>query len=193
MRIVGGTLRGRTFEAPEGRGTRPTTDRMREGIASMICSACELDLSDRPVLDAFAGSGGMGLELLSRGAPHCTFVEKNARAARVVRRNCQDLLPSDNRWSVVVGDMARLATRSRMPGAPFGIVFLDPPYAMLAEDVSSVVASLASAGHLAPGCLVVYERARTAPGLSAEVVVPLRSRSHGETSIDLARMDVEHD
>ncbi|MDO4798136.1 MAG: 16S rRNA (guanine(966)-N(2))-methyltransferase RsmD [Coriobacteriales bacterium] len=191
MRIVGGTLRGRAFEAPEGRDTRPTTDRMRESIASMVLSACDLDLSNCSVLDAFAGSGAMGLELCSRGAERCTFVERNGRAARVVRRNCQTLL-TQGTWDVLTGDMVRLATKPRLPGSPFDLVFLDPPYAMSARDVSAIVANLAVGGHLARGCLFVYERAAKAPGLLVEGAYALRSRSHGGTCIDLMRMDSQN-
>ena len=92
MRIVGGKWRGRQIEAPEGRGTtRPTTDRTREAIASMILSARGLDLTGDSVLDAFAGSGAMGLELLSRGASHATFVDRDRRAAARVRRSAEAL------------------------------------------------------------------------------------------------------
>lgn len=191
MRIVGGILRGRSFDAPEGRDTRPTTDRMRESIASMVLSARGLDLDGCSVLDAFAGSGGMGLELLSRGADHCTFVERNRRAARVVQRNCSSLLDDKGCWKVLVGDVARFAEAPHMEGAPFDIVYLDPPYAKPAEDVSSVVAGLQANGNLAPGCLVVYERSTDAPGLEVEGAFALRSRRHGGTSVDMLRMGVE--
>ena len=81
MRIVGGIWRGRALAAPEGRDvTRPTTDRTREQMASMVLSAFDLDLSDVRILDAFAGSGAIGLELLSRGAAHCTFVDADRKA-----------------------------------------------------------------------------------------------------------------
>ena len=94
MRIVGGKWRGRQIEAPEGRGvTRPTTDRMRESMASMILSARGLDLSGESVLDAFAGSGAMGLELLSRGAAHATFVDRDRGAVARLRRSAQAQSP----------------------------------------------------------------------------------------------------
>ena len=102
MRIVGGEWRGRPLEAPEGRGTRPTTDRMRETIASMVLSAFDLDLDGVSVLDAFAGSGAMGLEFLSRGARRCTFVDSDRKAAGVVRRNVA-ALGAQRSCSVVTG------------------------------------------------------------------------------------------
>lgn len=185
MRIVGGEWRGRQLEAPDGRSvTRPTTDRMRESIASMILSARGLDLAGAHVLDAFAGSGAMGLELLSRGAATCTFVDADRGAAARVRRNCKALGALD-RTQVVRGDALRLAT-SGLPGAPFHVVFLDPPYAMGADVVSSVVAGLAASGQLAPGCVVCYERAAEAPGLTVAGLAPARTKKHGITCVDLA-------
>jgi 16S rRNA (guanine966-N2)-methyltransferase len=191
MRIVGGIWRGRSLEAPAGRGTtRPTTDRNREAVASMLLAACGLDLSGVRVLDAFAGSGAMGLELLSRGAAHATFVEADAKVASLVRRNvaaCGAQRSSD----VVRGDVLRLAEAGRLPGGPFGIVFLDPPYAMDAGEVSGLVRSLAASGLLAQPALVCYERSSDAAGLDLEGDADacrariVRTKRHGATSVDL--------
>jgi 16S rRNA (guanine966-N2)-methyltransferase len=191
MRIVGGIWRGHALEAPEGRDTtRPTTDRNREAVASMLLSACGLDLTGVRVLDAFAGSGAMGLELLSRGAAHATFVEADARVAALVRRNvaaCGAQCASD----VVRGDVVRLAAGGRLPGGPFGIVFLDPPYAMGADTVSGLVRSLAASGLLASPALVCYERSSDAAGLDLDQDAVagrariIRTKRHGATSVDL--------
>lgn len=184
MRIVGGEWRGRQLEAPDGRGvTRPTTDRMRESMASMILSARGLDLGGAHVLDAFAGSGAMGLELLSRGAASCTFVDADRGAAARVRRNCK-ALGAGPRGVVVRGDALRLATAG-LPGAPFDVVFLDPPYAMGADVVSSVVSGLAASGQLSAGCVVCYERAAEAPGLEVAGLEARKTKRHGITSVDL--------
>ncbi|MBR3325762.1 MAG: 16S rRNA (guanine(966)-N(2))-methyltransferase RsmD [Atopobiaceae bacterium] len=188
MRIVGGMWRGRSFEAPEGRGTRPTTDRMRESIASMVLSACDLSIEDRSVLDLFAGSGGMGLELLSRGARSCTFVEHNRRAANLIRSNCKALGAPRESWHIVTADARAFVTLPQPAGAPFGIVFLDPPYAMEATMISELVQALCDGGHLTPGCVVVYEHADNAPGLEVRGASLLRSRKHGSTSVDLMRI-----
>lgn len=189
MRIVGGMWRGRAFDAPEGRGTRPTTDRMRESIASMVLSAQDLDLSGCAVLDAFAGSGGVGLELLSRGARSCTFCEQDRRAAAVLRSNCKSLAGNDADWNVVSGDVRKRASSGGIVGGPFSIVFLDPPYAMPASEVSAFVESLYVGGALSDDCLVVYERASEKPTLEVRGALPLRSRAHGGTCIDLFRME----
>lgn len=185
MRIVGGKWGGRAIEAPEGRGvTRPTTDRMRESMASMILSAAGLDLSGKSVLDAFAGSGAMGLELVSRGAASATFVDKDRGAAARIKRTSRTLGAAPSEVAVVTGDVFQLAS-SRLAHAPFGIVFLDPPYAFEAERVSSLVDSLASSGQLAPGAVVVYEHSAAAPGLACEGLVAKKTKKHGITAVDL--------
>lgn len=191
MRIVGGKWRGRRIEAPEGRAvTRPTTDRMRESMASQILSACGLDLTGRSVLDAFAGSGAMGLELVSRGAARATFVDRDRRAVARLRRTAASLGAADGEVAALAGDVFSLAPRG-LPGAPFDVVFLDPPYALSAERVSSLVDVLARGGQLAPGAVVVYEHAADAPGLDCDALGPARSRTHGITAVDLmvARME----
>jgi 16S rRNA (guanine966-N2)-methyltransferase len=198
MRIVGGRWRGRPLAAPSGRDvTRPTTDRNREAIASMLLSAAGLDLSGVRVLDAFAGSGAMGLELLSRGAEHATFVERDGRTARVLASNV-DACDARALCRVVRGDALALAREGRLGGGPFGIVFLDPPYAMPSADVRDLVEALAGNGALAGGALVAYERASDAPGLGLEDAScamrarMLKHKSYGITSVDLYRMG-EHD
>jgi len=189
MRIVGGEWRGRPLEAPEGRGTRPTTDRMRETIASMVLSAFDLDLDGVSVLDAFAGSGAMGLELLSRGARRCTFVDSDRKAAGVVRRNVA-ALGAQRSCSVVTGDAFQLAGRTgSIPGAPFDLVVLDPPYATPARDVAALVDSLAEAGALRAGAVVLYERASSSPALEATHATLVRERTHGTTTVDLYRTE----
>lgn len=183
MRIVGGRWGGRRIEAPAGRGTRPTTERAREAVASMILSAAELDLAGVSVLDAFAGSGAMGLELLSRGAESCVFVERDRRAAALVRKNVAALGAGD-RTRVLAGDAFALAERGSL-GGPFAVVYLDPPYATSAEAVSRLVASLAAHGALAPGAVVAYERAAGSPGLSVPGLSVPRTRSLGAGAVDL--------
>lgn len=185
MRIVGGRWRGRAIGAPEGRGTtRPTTDRARESMASMILSAAGLDLSGLSVLDAFAGSGAMGLELLSRGAERATFVERDRRVAGMVRRTAEGLGAGRDEARVVCGDVFSLADRG-LPGAPFDVVFLDPPYALGAGRVGALVEGLAASGQLSPGAIVVYEHAASAPGLACACLEPRKTKTHGVTTVDL--------
>lgn len=187
MRIVGGIWRNRTFEAPKGRDTRPTTDRMREAIASMILSAQGLDISDCAVLDAFAGSGGMGLELLSRGAKSCTFCERDRKTSVLVRNNCERLGAQRHTWKVLCGDTLRLASRA-LWGSPFSVLLLDPPYAMPASEVARLINQLRDGAQLDDGCLVVYERSRQGDELLLEEFTPIKSRAMASSCIDLLRM-----
>lgn len=191
MRIVGGKWRGRAIESPEGRGTtRPTTDRTREAIASMVLSACALDLSRRSVLDAFAGSGAMALELVSRGAVRATCVDADRRACQRIARTARALGAAPDEVRAVAGDVFRLAERGLL-GAPFGIVFLDPPYAVAAERVSALVDQLAETGQLAPGAVIVYEHAAKEAGLSCTRVAVERARTRGISTVELAVWEPE--
>ncbi len=185
MRIVGGKWRGRSIEAPDGRGTtRPTTDRTREQIASMVLSARGLDLTGASVLDAFAGSGAMGLELLSRGAARATFVDQDRPTAARVRRSAAALGATPDEVRVVSGDVFALSRRG-LPGAPFDVVFLDPPYAVEAERVSGLVDALAERGQLREGAVVVYERSAKATGLTCACLELAKSKTHGISAVDL--------
>ena len=194
MRIVGGAWKGRPIEAPEGRDvTRPTTDRVREAVSSMLLSARALSLDGARVLDAFAGSGALGLELLSRGAAWCTFVDVDRGAQARVRRNAGALGAAAGSYVAVRGDVERLAATGRVPGAPFDVVLLDPPYAMEAARVSRLVEALASSGALAPGALVLYERGSSAPSIGPAGSCPLKQKRYGITAVDLLRMDTAND
>ena len=188
MRIVGGIWRGRPLNAPEGRGTRPTTDRTRESIASMILSAFDLDLSEVDVLDAFAGSGAIGFELLSRGARSCTFVERDRRASAIVRDNAKSLGASPTQARVQVGDVCSLANRGAVQGGPFSLVALDPPYAMSARDVSKLVSDLRDNGQLTADAHILYEHASGADELEVAETHVVKSKSRGTTAVTLLQM-----
>lgn len=187
MRIVGGKWKGLAIEAPEGRGTtRPTTDRNRERFASMILSARGLDLTGVSVLDAFAGSGAMGFELVSRGAARATFIDLDRRAVARIGRTARNSLRAEAReWRAVAGDAICLAEQGRIPGGPFGVVFLDPPYAVEASRVAALVDALASRGELEPEAVVVYEHASDAAGISGESLACVKSKTQGVTTVDL--------
>lgn len=186
IRIVGGQWRGRALEAPEGRGTRPTTERSREAFSSMVLSAFDLDLSEVQVLDAFAGSGALGLELLSRGARGCTFVERDRRAAGAIRRNLAALGLGRDEARLVVADVLRAGTSGRpLPGGPFSLVVLDPPYALEATDVAALVSGLAASGQLADNARVLYEHDAKRPGLVLPGFRTVKERARGITAVDL--------
>ena len=187
MRIVGGKWRGLAVEAPEGRGTtRPTTDRNRERMASMILSAAGLDLGGISVLDAFAGSGAMGFELVSRGAESATMIDLDRRAVARIRRRGERCLRSDPYvWREVGGVGFGLGELGRIPGGPFGVVFLDPPYAVEAARVRALVDALVANGQALPGAIVVYEHASKAPGIAGGALELAKSKTQGVTCVDL--------
>ena len=123
MRVVAGTAGGRALVAPEGTNTRPTSDRVRESIFNMLFSLGATE--DARVLDLYAGSGALGIEALSRGASHCTFVEQDRHAVEVIRENLETLRFND-RATVVQADALVWVERQE---APFDLVLADPPYA----------------------------------------------------------------
>lgn len=149
MRIIAGQWRGRTIEAPPGQSTRPTADRVRETLFSMLASRLD-SFEDLRVADLFAGSGALGLEALSRGAASATFVESDRNATALIRRNADKLGASVN----VLGGSALALP----PAQPFDLIFADPPYA--AGSGSAAVQAVATAGWLAPGGWMSVETSR---------------------------------
>lgn len=189
MRIVGGDWRGRALRAPEGRDTRPTTDRVRESIASIVCAAAG-GLEGLSVLDAFAGSGALGLEMLSRGAAHATLVEQDPKALACVRGNIGALGVPRERALVLRADAFSLGRRGRVAGAPFDLVLLDPPYATDAADVAGLVEALDTAGALGPAAIVMYERASDRPPITPAGFAADSEHRYGSTCVDvLVRAD----
>ena len=122
MRVISGTARGRKLQAPSGRGTRPITDRAKEGIFNMLMSHGEV--ADATVLDLYAGSGSFGLECVSRGAEHVTFVEVNRDAAATIQRNLDQFGFADR------ASIATIPVANAIASATWvDLAFCDPPYA----------------------------------------------------------------
>jgi 16S rRNA (guanine966-N2)-methyltransferase len=151
MRIIAGEWRGRAIEAPPGHGTRPTADRVRESLFSMLASRLG-SFEDLRVADLFAGSGALGLEALSRGAAAATFVEAERDAVAAIRRNA-DKLGASERVRIVIGSALALP-RSE----PFELIFADPPYE--AGSGTAVVRSIIDADWLASGGWLSVETER---------------------------------
>jgi 16S rRNA (guanine966-N2)-methyltransferase len=188
MRIVGGELGGRPLKAPSGGGTRPTTDRVREAIASVL-QARDL-IEDAHVLDLFCGSGALGFEALSRGAAQLLSVDGDGRALRCVQDNARSLglLSRASRLKVdLLRDPARAAERiAGHQAAPFTLVFADPPYAQ-GGAVPRVLESLAAARALSEAAAVVVEHARdAAPEAPADFEV-LGDYRYGDSGVRLLR------
>ncbi|MFI2101839.1 16S rRNA (guanine(966)-N(2))-methyltransferase RsmD [Isoptericola sp. NPDC019693] len=185
-RIVAGRFGGRSLQVPP-KGTRPTSDRVREAIFSRLD---HLDVLDGArVLDLYAGSGALGLEAASRGAAEVVLVDANRRAADVARRNVATL--GLQREVRVLADSAERFASSPSAGAAgspgFDVVFLDPPYDLAEEALATVLAHLAAPGVLAAGAVVVVERSTRSPepdwpaGLEA-----FARKDYGETAVHYA-------
>lgn len=182
MRIIAGRHRGRLLRAPEGTATRPTADRMRQALFDMLWHAAwggRMAVQDQLVLDAFAGTGALGLEALSRGANHCTFIEKDRAALAVLRANIT-ACAEDARTAVLAAD----ATQPPRARVPCGLVFLDPPYGK--GLVPKAVAALGAAGWIAPGALLVAETAAEEP-LDLPGFEAIAARSHGAATMHVWR------
>lgn len=151
MRVIAGSARGRKLRSIEDHGIRPTTDRLKESLFSTLGPGIE----GKRVLDLYAGSGGLGIEALSRGAEAATFVESNASAASMIEANLASTGLKD-RGEVVRQKAERFAGGSRFGGRrPYDLVLADPPYD---EGIPrSVLEKLSQSGQLAPGAMVVVE------------------------------------
>ena len=181
MRIIGGAKRGLKL-AELGAGDaqahlRPTSDRVREAIFNLLVNSLHLPLDGARVLDLFAGTGALGLEALSRGASHVTFVDDGATARALLRENIEKF-----RAMGVTKVYRRDATDlGANHGAPFGLVFLDPPYGQGLG--ARALASAQAGGWLAPGAVVVWEE--NTPQIAPPGFAALDQRSYGETAITL--------
>lgn len=178
MRIISGTARGCTIQAPQGMDTRPTQDYVRESLFNILREQVE----GADVLDLFAGSGALGLEAVSRGARSAVFVDSGRTAVQCVRRNIVALRMEDS-CEVYPCDW-RAAVR-RLSGRRFDIAFIDPPYRM--EQTGEMCAALETAGLLAAeGLIVVEHRKGKAPALD-ERFVAQDTRRYGDTEITFVR------
>jgi len=185
MRIVAGTYRGRVVQAPAGETTRPTSDRVREAVFSAVGSIAGSDLGGGAVLDAFAGSGALGLEALSRGCTHVVFAEQDRGAVQVIRANVA-ALGAERNCTIVSGDVFALAKRKSLPHTPYSLLMLDPPYRLDAVQVASLVATLAENGQLEDGAVVVWEHS-TETGIEwPEGFSATKSKRYGSTAVDIA-------
>jgi 16S rRNA (guanine966-N2)-methyltransferase len=173
MRVIAGTHGGRELVAPKGRATRPTSDRVREALFSILG-----DISGLRVLDLFAGSGALAIEALSRGAAQATLVDSAGPAVAAIQRNLESL---EAEAEVVRQPAARFLQAALRDGRQYDLVFLDPPYrhaSTLGRELSSALTPI-----LAPDARVVAESDRRSP-LGLELVL-LDERRYGDTLIQI--------
>jgi 16S rRNA (guanine966-N2)-methyltransferase len=166
------------------RGTRPTTDRVRESLFNVL--AARLDLDGASVLDLYAGSGALGLEALSRGAAAALFVESDQRAAAVIGQNITTLgvAGATLRRGVVASVLAAGAAE------PVDLVFADPPYDVEAAEIEEMLAALTTRGWVRSGTVTVVERPASGPSLrwpAGWEVWP--ERKYGDTRLEIAQLN----
>ncbi|QES48027.1 16S rRNA (guanine(966)-N(2))-methyltransferase RsmD [Streptomyces venezuelae] len=175
-RVIAGSAGGRRLAVPPGTGTRPTSDRAREGLFSTWESLH--GVPGARVLDLYGGSGAVGLEALSRGAAHTLLVEAEAKAAKAIRDNIRSLgLPG----AEFRAGKAEQVVAGPATGEPYDIVFLDPPYSVTSQDLGEILLTLRSNGWLTDDALVTVERStRSGDFPWPDGFEPLRSRRYGE-------------
>lgn len=182
MRIIAGEARGRRIEAPAGRNTRPTLDRIRENMFNIL----QAEITGSRILDLFAGSGALSLEAISRGAVSAVLVDSDRKASIIQKKNAEALRFED-RMRFLCCDWTRAVRTLHEEGRKFDIVFLDPPYAM--TDLTTVFSSLISLTE--PQSLIVVEHEA-----GKNVTVPpdfetVKDRSWGFCAVTIYRMKSE--
>lgn len=189
LRIIAGEHGSRRIKVPAS-VARPTTDRVREALFSSL-ESLRGGMAGARVLDAFAGSGALALEAMSRGAASACLVERDKRAAEVVRSNVKALgcaAQTDILCCDALASAARIAARG-----PFDMVFLDPPYATGPEEAAALLAALREAAALAPGAIISYEHAAekadaVARALADAGFTMLKQKRYGKAHLTFARL-----
>jgi 16S rRNA (guanine966-N2)-methyltransferase len=183
MRIIAGRWKGRALVAPPGLTTRPTSDRARQAIFDQLWHAPwagRAMLENATVLDAFAGTGAMGLEALSRGSARCFFMEQDRAALAALRANIAACKAGDA-CRVIAGDV----TAPPPAAAPCSLVFLDPPYGK--GLVSRALVALRAKGWIAPGALIIAETGRDEEAVALPSFEVMSIREHGAARLSALR------
>jgi 16S rRNA (guanine966-N2)-methyltransferase len=185
LKIVGGRHRGRSIATPEGQTTRPTSHRARESLFNILMHASWREDGTSPlvearVLDAFAGSGALGIEALSRGAAHATFLDSDPTAIRLIGENLRKL------GETAAAKVIR-ADATRPPPAREGcdLVFLDPPYR--SGLAAPALAALAANGWVAPGAVATIELGATEDLIAPASFEAIDERRYGAAKIVILR------
>lgn len=176
IRVIAGQWRGRKLQTPDWTGLRPTSDRLRETLFNILTPRIE----GARVVDAYAGTGAVGIEALSRGAAYVTFVEQDPRAADLIEANLRSLGVT-NRYAIIRAGFAVAAERL---AGPFDIVFLDPPY-----GTAVLIDALAAGARLVAGptLLVIEHATRDAAPEKTETLVRTRELTQGDSALAFYR------
>jgi 16S rRNA (guanine966-N2)-methyltransferase len=187
VRIIAGRFKGRRIQTPDWDGLRPTSDKLRETLFNVLAPA----IAGARVLDGFAGTGAVGIEALSRGAAHVTFVERDPRAVRLIERNLSvldaSIAPpretSGAKPYVIIRAEVAAAVR-RLAGAPFDIIFLDPPYGD--EEMRRALASVEPLMQPATRLVIEHARRDAAPDTMG-TLVRVRELTSGDSALAFYR------
>lgn len=190
MRIVAGEFGGRRIVTPRGTKTRPTTDRVREALFSSLSSIAGADLGGGSGLDAFAGSGALGLEALSRGVDAVTLVERDRAALEALRANVEGLGVA-GRTSIAVGDVQTLVSAGALRRGPFSLLLLDPPYRLASSEITRLISALIARDLLEDAALIVYEHSAGSDITWPAGVEGLTSKRYGSTQVEIVRYEKE--
>ncbi len=186
MRIVAGKLKGRAIVAPEGQGTRPTSDRARQAVFNVLEHAAWAEpLQGARVMDLFAGSGALGFEAMSRGAAFCLFVETDEAARGAIRENA-DAFGLLGMTRVHRRSAIDLGSRPGSDGEAFDIAFLDPPYGKGLGETALL--RMLEGNWLKPGALVVFERGSGEPEIETLGYERLDARDYGAARVLFLRI-----
>ena len=179
MRIIGGEYRSRLISMPKGVEIRPTQDRVREAIFNILG-----DVNDKNVLDLFAGSGAFGIEAISRGSGHATFVDNNAKCIETVRTNLESLKIEEYQYDIIKGNVFGVLLRLEKEGGKSDIVFLDPPY--YKDLARKCLICLDYYDILSPNALVVVEHfSKDSLEAELEVLKLEKEKIYGDTVITI--------
>ena len=175
MRVIAGTLKGRRLESPTWEGLRPTSDKLRETLFNVLASR----IPEARVLDGYAGTGAVGIEAISRGAEHVTFVEQDRRACALIAKNLAKCRISSG-YAIIEASVLQAIDRLR--GEPaFDVILLDPPYASDIHDALQHVGEI-----VRPDGLVVFEHARKfQPPLAPGRLTRIRELTSGDSALTL--------
>lgn len=180
MRIISGKYRGKEVFGYQLEGTRPTQDRIKESVFAMI----QNEVRDAKVLDLFAGTGNLGLEALSNGARHCTFVDNNQKAVQTIKKNIHNLNIPTDQHKVILSDYQAFLNQDK---ESYDVIFLDPPYryTVLPELLNDLVTK----GKITSGGIVVCEYEQGNLIESVQNLVQIKDRKYGYKRITIYKRE----
>lgn len=181
MRIIAGSARGRSLKTRKGMETRPTADRVKESMFNILAP----QIAGARMLDVFAGSGGVGIEALSRGAQSCVFIEQNAECAAIIKHNLS-LTGVANRGEVLNRDALLALSILKKRDDSFNLIFLDPPYH--SRELSSVLEVIALNGLLEEGMVIVEHHSRDHAWFDHRIWEIIREKKYGDTTLSFLHL-----